>query len=97
MRQVGAWRCSYYYDRSTFPPARQDRRPKRCERDESQEGRSPLAFVAHSLGDQLMPADRLMQEPLAFKNNGLFDSSDGIGRFTSVPKLVPAFDVLSGS
>src|SRR5437773_2167213 len=58
---------------------------------------SSLLLPPIALEDQLIPADRLMQEPLAFKNSGLFDSSDGIGRFTSVPKLVPAFDVLSGS
>src|SRR5215831_11040658 len=44
-----------------------------------------------------MPAKRLMHAEPAFTNNGLFDSSAGIGRFTSLPKFVPAFDVLSGS
>ena len=39
-----------------------------------------------------------MQAEFAFfRNSGLFDSSCGIGRFTSVPKFAPAFDLLVGS
>src|SRR5690349_12143043 len=32
-----------------------------------------------------------------FRNNGLFDSSCGIGRFTSGPKFAPAFELFVGS
>ncbi len=45
-----------------------------------------------------IPADRSMQAEFAFfRKSGLFDSSCGIGRFTSVPKFAPAFELLVGS